>query len=418
MRKRHILKLFFITTVVLVSTQVFGANNATINNFVEGNTKFCFDLYKNLNKTEGNLFISPHSISTAVGMLYAGAKGKTKDEISSTLHFNPNQEVFFSGLKDINSRLNSLSDDGSVQLFIANSLWAQKGNNFLSSYLELTDKYFDSELKSVDFINNTHNAVSSINKWVRNKTNNKIKEALKPETLSALTELLLCNAIYFKGQWLSQFDENETKESSFYLGPWKRINVPMMNQTNEFRYKDFKDFSAVQLPYVTGKKSYRSGNNLSMIIFLPESKKGLPKLENLLDQQNITQWIDELMNESVSLVKVRLPKFTTESGFELSKMLTDMGMPSAFNKDADLSGIFDKKDIFTNRIIHKTFLEINEEGTEAAAVTIVEEFTLGGGPSFPPKIIKFYADHPFIFLIIDNQSRNILFIGRIADPSK
>lgn len=219
-----------------------------------------------------------------------------------------------------------------------------------------------------------------------------------------------------KGVWANKFNLEDTKSSSFYVTPLKRVKVPMMSQTGDFRYKDFGSFRAIELPYLSGKISYENVNNLSMIIFLPESNRGLSKLENILNQQNISQWIHELMKESFNPVKVRLPKFTGTLEFELSEILSDMGMPRVFNDGADFSGMFGTKGIFINSIIHKTYIDINEEGTEAAAVT-EEEFSLGG-PIREPKIIKFYADHPFVFLVLDNKSGSILFAGRVTDPSK
>jgi serpin B len=387
-----------------------------MNRFVQGNTAFCFDLYQKLNKTEGNLFYSPYSISTAMGLTYAGAKGETEKEIAKTLHFDLDKGIVFSELKEIQSRLNSLSIDGYVQLSLANSLWSQKENLFLNSFIEFNDKYFGSELKNVDFINHADDAILSINTWVRESTNNKIDGILQPGTDTGLTTLILCNVIYMKGIWANNFNVEDTKPSSFYVTPLKRVKVPMMNQTGDFRHKDFGSFRAIELPYLTGKTSYGNVNDLSMIIFLPESNRGLSKLENILNQQNITQWIHELMKESFIPVKVRLPKFTGTLEFELSEILSDIGMPSVFGDGADFSGIFGIKDVFINSVVHKTYIDINEEGTEAAAVT-GEEFTLGG-PVREPKTIKFYADHPFVFLVLDIKSGSILFIGRVADPSK
>lgn len=415
MINKNIVKWIFIILIVLASSPAFGENNDNMSRFVEGNTAFCFDLYQNLKQTEGNLFFSPHSISTAIGMVYAGAKGETEKGIAKTLHFNLDREILFSEFKIIQNRLNSISDAGYLQLLVANSLWSQKGNHILDSFTELNDKYFDSELENVDFINHADNAILSINTWVRDNTNNKINELLQPGSVSGLTKIILCNVIYFKGAWESKFNMDNTKPASFYLAPRKQVKVPMMNQTGDFKYKDFGKFRAIELPYVTGRKPYRNVNDLSMIILLPESKRGLSKLENILNQRNISQWVHELMTEPFNPVKVRIPKFTNTLEFELSGILAEMGMPSVFCDGADFSGIFGTKDIFINRIFHKTYIDVNEEGTEAAAAT-EEEFTLGG-PTRKPKIKKFYADHPFIFFILDNKSGSILFVGRVTDPS-
>ena len=222
--------------------------------------------------------------------------------------------------------------------------------------------------------------------------------------LDSLTRLVLCNAIYFKGDWLRQFDTTRTVDADFYVSPDKTIIVPMMSQKSNFRYKDFDKFCALELPY--------EGNDLSMIIFLPNEIDGLNAFEKDLTNDTVKIWIDELVGSHESEVLVSIPKFKTTCEFELSETLYDMGMPSAFSHlAADFSGMTGTKDLFISKVIHKAYVDVNEEGTEAAAATAV---VMMRGVAVMPLIFR--ADHPFVFLIRENHTGSILFIGRIVDP--
>jgi serpin B len=370
---------------------------------VKGNNDFAFDLYQELKNAEGNLFFSPYSISTALAMTYAGARGQTEKEMAKVLHFSLKQEPLHSSFSKLQSYLNAIQNKGHIKLSIANSLWAQKGYYFLDTFLELNKKYYGAGLNFVDFATNTEAARKTINLWVEDKTQKKIKELIKPSMINPLTTLVLCNAIYFKGDWLSKFDEKRTVDADFYISPNKTIKVPMMNQKSKFKFKDFNDFSAIELPY--------EGNDLSMIIFLPKEIDGLRELEKKLTNDNVRIWIDKLSNSYKSKILVSLPKFKTTSEFELANVLIKMGMPHAF-RDADFSGMTGKKDLFISKVIHKAFVNVNEEGTEAAAATAVVALR---GIS---KTLLFRADHPFVFLIRENKTGSILFLGRIIDPTK
>ncbi len=401
--KFNILSIIMAIILALISSSVFAEVNSNLQIVIKGNSALGFDLYQKFKENEGNLFFSPYSISTALAMSYAGARGQTEREMAETLHFSLEQKPLHSLFSELQSDLNTIQNKGHIKLSIANSLWVQEGYHFLDTFFNLNKKYYSAGLNFVDFAAETEIARKTINTWVEHKTQQKIKELIKQGMIDSSTTLVLCNAIYFKGNWSSQFDKARTKKNEFYISPDKTIKVSMMSQKSEFKFKDFTNFSAIKLPY--------EGNDLSMIIFLPKEIDGLVDFEQDLTDDNVKNWIDKLSKSHKQEILVSLPKFKTTCEFELSEVLSDMGMPSAFG-DADFSGMTGKRDLFISKVIHKAFVDVNEEGTEAAAATAV---VLLKGTSRP---LSFRADHPFIFLIRENKTKSILFIGRIVDPTK
>ncbi|MCK5214319.1 MAG: serpin family protein [Candidatus Omnitrophica bacterium] len=391
--------------ISLVSFLAFANIKEDLQIVVNGNSGFGFDLYQELKEKKGNLFFSPYSISTALAMTYAGARGQTEKEMAKVLHFSLEQEPLHSSFSKLHSELTGIQDKGHIKLSIANSLWAQEGYSFLDAFFNLNKKHYGAGLNFVDFATKTEAARKTINIWVENKTQQKIKELIKknPPMITPDTALVLCNAIYFKGNWLSQFDKKRTVDTDFYISPDKAVKVPMMSQKAKFKFKNFDGFSTIELPY--------EGNDLSMIVFLPEKVDGLAEFERTLTNDNVKNWIDKLSNSYESEILARLPKFNTTCEFELQDVLAEMGMPHAF-KGADFSGMTGKKDLFISKVIHKAFVDVNEEGTEAAAATAV---VMAKSIS---KTLLFQADHPFVFLIRENTTGSILFIGRIMDPTK
>ncbi|MCK4946843.1 MAG: serpin family protein [Candidatus Aureabacteria bacterium] len=405
MKIKFTLILVIVVFIFSMASLSFADTNGDLQTVVKGNSNFGFDLYQELKGEKGNLFFSPYSISTALAMTYAGAKGRTEKEIAEVLHFSLSQGPLHASFSNLQSKLNAIQNKGYIRLSIANSLWAQEGYHFLDTFFDITKKYYGAGLNFVDFEKETEAARITINTWVESETQQKIKELIKPGTIDLLTRLVLCNAIYFKGNWLSQFDKKRTMESDFYVSPDKRIKVSMMNKKSYFKFRDFNDFRAIELPY--------EGNDLSMIIFLPEKVDGLADLERSLTNDNVKEWMGELLNSYESEILVSLPKFKITCEFELADVLAKMGMPSAFSlPPADFSGMIGKRDFFISNVIHKAFVDVNEEGTEAAAATAVAMIECIS------KILLFQADHPFVFLIRENQTGSILFIGRIADPTK
>ena len=419
--KRDAYSTFFLTGFLLIAAIAiiagcFGKETQIpkekieVKSIVEANNKFAIELFTKLRDREGNLFFSPYSISTALAMTYAGAQGQTEEQMAKTLHFpitvSPGKEQdrqkFASAFGKIVKELNARADKGNYQLTVANALWGQKGYGFLEEFLKLVKSNYDGRLNEVDFVKATESARKTINTWVEKKTNNKIKNLIAKGVLDSMTRLVLTNAIYFKGNWQSQFKEDRTRPAP-WLGYGEKVELPMMNQKGEFGYMETEDFQALELPYVD--------NELSMIILLPREIDGLSKFEQALTLDNFSQWLEKLSKREVI---VSIPKFKMTSQFSLASVLKSMGMTDAFNPaKADFSGMNGKKDLVISAVIHKAYVDVNEEGTEAAAATAVTMRLTSIGPN---QISVFRADHPFLFLIRDNHSGSILFIGRVTNP--
>ncbi len=386
---------------------------------VKGNNEFAFDLYARLCSKEGNLFFSPYSISTALAMTYAGARGQTETQMSVVLHFPfitktdtelsisskliPDRQKFASVFGEIIKDLNDRGKKGGYELRVANALWGQEGYEFLEEFLELIKTNYGGGLNEVDFVTAVETARKTINTWVEKKTNDKIKNLIQKGVLDSMTRLVLTNAIYFKGNWARQFKEDRTKDAPFTLADGKKVEVAMMNQTGQFNYMETESFQALELPYVD--------EELSMIILLPKEFDGLDEFEKTLTTENLSNWMDLLHNLEV---RVSVPKFKMTSQFSLVSVLKSMGMTDAFSaKAADFSGMNGRRDLFISAVIHKAYVDVNEEGTEAAAATAVTMKLTSVGPA---RIPVFQADHPFLFLIRDNHTGSILFIGRVMNP--
>lgn len=377
-----------------------------LSTLVNGNSEFALDLYAQLKQEEGNLFFSPYSISTALAMTYAGARANTARQMADVLRFTLEQEQLVRAFAELESQLNAIQGKGNILLSIVNALWAQKDYQFLREFLDLLIHHYKAALKYADFATAFEEARQEINAWVEQQTHEKIKNLIPEGVLNDLTRLVLVNAIYFKGSWASQFKETDTQNTAFWVTPDTSIDVPMMHQTHEFSYAIIPDakIQLLELPYI--------GNELSMIVLLPNEKDGLTHLENLLNAENLDFWLRHL---NPLKIRVYLPKFKLSSGFKLNETLEAMGMTDAFGESADFSGMDGKGELTISAVIHKAFVEVNEEGTEAAAATAV--VMLGRGLSFAPPP-EFRADHPFVFLVRDNPSGSILFLGRVVDPTQ
>lgn len=367
-----------------------------------GNTAFAVDLYHQLRTAEGNLFFSPYSISTALAMTYAGARGDTEAQMARVLHFDLDhltQETLHNAFAALQEHLARVQGKGDVALHAANSLWPQAGYTFLAAFLDLCQRCYGVTITPVDYGADSEAARQLINAWVEEKTNDKIKDLLKPPHVTPLTTLILVNAIYFKGNWAHQFDPEDTDDGPFYLATGDVVSVPLMRQKARFGYQATKDLQVLELPYV--------GEDLSMLVLLPQERDGLPSLEAALTVENLALWTQDL--EPVT-VQVWLPRFKLSGEFDLGETLEAMGMVDAFHA-ADFSGMTGQRDLFISAVVHKAFVDVNEEGTEAAAATAV---VMGRGISPSP---IFCADHPFLFLIRENSSGSVLFLGRVVDPT-
>jgi serpin B len=378
---------------------------------VRGNNGFALDLYGRLRSGDGNRFFSPWSISAALAMTYAGARGPTAAEMAKTLHFDlpPAQldEAFHHLIADLHSRNTpraGSTEEPNVQLVTANALWAQAGYRLLPDFLKRIEQNYGGGLHTVDFRDATEAARQTINAWVEEQTRDKIKELLKPGVLKGLTRLVLTNAIYFKALWAAPFKAANTRPDDFHVSQQDKVRIAMMNQTAAFGFRDGGTFQVLELPY--------KGDTLSMVIVLPKAVDGLAALESMMTLDNLSTWSKNL---AMQRVQVSLPKFKLTGEFELSKVLSKLGIPSAFDQDlADFSGMTGDRDLHIDAVVHKAFVEVDEKGTEAAAATAVVMEARAAMKAPPPKVFR--ADHPFVFLIRDVRTGAILFLGRLVRP--
>jgi len=377
---------------------------------VKGNTSFAFDLYGKLRTEKGNLFYSPYSMSAALAMTYAGAKEKTAEQMADVMHYGLEQPRLHASFAGLHQELNA-GDPArrGYQLSTANALWGQQNYPFREEFLATIKSNYGGGLQSLDFDKDREGACKIINTWVEKQTQDRIKDLLKPSMLNDKTRLVLTNAIYFKGDWDSQFKKEATRDEPFLVTAADKPKVPLMHQTNQFKLFEGQDFQLLSMPYV--KK------DLSMVVLLPKKVDGLADLEQQLTPQKLEQWLASARDQRVV---VTLPKFKITAELDLKDRLSDMGMPLAFDPDkADLTGMYDKVkaggyNLYIAKVIHKAFVDVNEEGTEAAAATAVivkENKSVQIDPVFR-------ADHPFIFMIRDNRSGSVLFLGRLVDPRK
>lgn len=367
---------------------------------VKGNNTFAFDLYGKLREREGNLFFSPYSISTALAMTYAGARGDTAKEMADTLHLTLDESRLHRAFAALRYDLLGGGKKRGYQLSVANALWGQKGYDFLTDFVKLTKDNYGTGLREVDFVRAAEAARKTINDWVEKETKDRIKELLAQGTVGPDTRLVLTNAIYFKGDWASQFKKDATRNQPFHLSADKSTQVPMMSQKGKFGYLETDTFQALEMPYV--------GKDLSMVVLLPKKVDGLGALEKDLSADRLAGWLGRLREREVQVI---LPRFRTTSEFALNDVLSELGMKKAFTSAADFSGLSGRTDLFISAVVHKAFVDVNEEGTEAAAATAVVSARKGevGG-------VRFRADHPFVFLIRDRRSDSVLFLGRLAQP--
>jgi serpin B len=370
-----------------------------------GNNAFAVGLLGNLAGRQGNFFFSPASISTALAMTYAGARGETATEMAQTLHFTLPQDRLHPAMAGLLDDLKASGTKGFYQLSVANALWLQTGCTLRPQFVKLTSDNYGAGLNKVNF-GASEPARQTINRWIEQHTANKISNLIGPGVLTSQTRLVLTNAIYFKGHWETQFDKNATQEEDFHVTLTQSVRAKMMQRTGSFGYVDRGALQLLEIPY------YRE--ELSMILFLPKSVDGLPRLEQSMTPTNMEDLLSRL--RPVSEVIVSLPRFKVTSQYDLNEPLGQMGMQMAFDPArADFSGMTGNRDFSLSDVVHKAFVDVNEEGTEAAAATGVVSRHMALGPSSQPPIFR--ADHPYLFLIRDKRSGGILFMGRVADPT-
>lgn len=369
----------------------------------KSNNQFAFLLYKNVKQKKTNLLFSPFSISSAFAMTYAGAQDETKEQIKKVLHFNDNNDDFHSSFQQLIDKIESVKyKDIENPISIANSLWAQKDYIFLDDYKKNCEKFYSAEIENVDFVDskNREDARKQINIWVEKKTNQKIKELLNADVLSEQTRLVLVNALYFSSNWETPFEEKHSIKDVFYNSGKTEIQTEFMNKSVSVKYYENDLLQIVELPF--------SQNYTSMVVILPKEKKGLQKLEEELDNDNYELWLSKMEWKQID---VFLPKFENEETVDLKDILSKMGMEIAFSDNADFSKMTGKKDLKISQVIHKSFIKVEESGVEASAATAV---VMNRKSSLTPENdAVFKANHPFIYLIKENNSETILFLGAV-----
>ena len=382
-------------------------NEADLATLVDGSSAFAFDLYQALREADGNLFYSPYSISLALAMTYAGARGETAQQIADTLHFTLPQNRLHSAFNSQDLELGRRGEgakgkDGEgFRLNIVNAIWGQKDYEFLSEFLDLLAENYGAGLRILDFASAPEESRITINNWVSEQTEGRIEDLIPKGLIDTLTRLVLTNAIYFNAAWQYPFQEDMTEDGPFYLLDGGEVTVPMMRQAELLGYAEGDGYQAVELPY--------DGGELSMVLLLPQAGH-FEAFEGSLDTQQVDGIIAGLEHRQVTLA---MPRFEFESDFSLRETLVALGMPVAFSGEADFSGMTGNRDLFIADVIHKAFVSVDEAGTEAAAATAVVMPT-----AMPPEEpVEVTVNRPFIFLIHDIETGNILFVGRVVNPS-
>jgi serpin B len=373
----------------------------------QANNQFAVDLYGQLGKEQPgkSLFFSPTSISIALAMTAAGARGQTESEMLQTLHLTGILPQAHAEYRKLLERWNSADKDRGYTLRVANRLWGQKGFPFLASYLALTRQEYGAELGLVDYRGQAQAARREINAWVEKQTAEKIKDLLPPKAIDSLTRLVLTNAIYFKGDWASQFKKGQTHDEDFTVSSTQKVKVPLMHQEHDYAYAEDAALQVLALPY--------QGHDLWMLVLLPKATEGLADLEKSLSANMIADVLASLRSRKV---EVYLPRFKLDSSFSMKNTLGGLGMALPFTDAADFSGMDGQRDLYISAVVHKAFVDVNEEGTEAAAATGVVMTMKSVQIQLPPAVFR--ADHPFVFMICEKREGHILFLGRLVDPRR
>lgn len=377
--------------------------SAKANGIAADNSRFAADLYQRIQiaQPQKNVFYSPLGISTALAMTYAGSRSETESQIASALHFSGTQEELHENYAAL---LATIKGGEGYTLNIANALWGQSGYGFQADFIALADRRYQGAFRQLDFIKDTENSRMTINRWAEENTAGKIKDLLRQGDVNFLTRLVLTNAIYFKGDWETSFDAKLTRPQPFKRADGSVVEAQMMRQSESFAYLQNEELQALELPY--------KGKDIAMLVLLP--KQGdLNGFAAALTPEKIAELRGAMQ---LSQVAVELPKFKFAARYYLDNpdLLPALGMRDAFDKSlADFSGLNGRKDLCISHVIHQALIEVNEQGSEAAAATAV----VIGLKSMPMRPASFKADHPFVFLILHKPSDSILFFGSLNDPS-
>ncbi len=383
---------------VFAARQLPGALTADVNALVRGNTEFACEIYTRFAATDGNVFLSPFSLSTALCMLHAGARGATREEIAWTLHLPAGGAGIDTLYRVLLESLDRGVSFGGYRLDVADGVWVQKDFAILPEFARtLTDDYHATSA-SADFRGAPETSRRAINAWVADHTSRKITELFPAGSISELTRLALVNAVYFTGRWSHAFDSRDTREEPFHVNDARTVTVPMMSLSDTLPFAGMNGFDIVELPYGAG--------DIVMDVIVPSSTNGLAQVEAALTADALAAWRARL---HVQRIDLKLPRFTVRQHASLRGMLSAMGMPTVFTEAADLTGISEPGGLAAQAVEHEAFVSVNEEGTEAAAATGVSV----GVVSVPPSIV---ADRPFLFVIRDRVTGSVLFMGRVVEP--
>ncbi len=383
---------------VIILAALF-ASTATFGQQASKNSDFAFRLYAQMKATQGNIIVSPNSISEAMAMVYSGAAGDTKDQIGKTMGFEPKFCKHFKSYKALNS---SLSKIKSVELYRANSIWVESTFQPNNAFLKDNAKVFGAAIFKTDFLNNSNKARKDINLWVEGNTKSKIVNLLPEGSVDGKTRMVLVNTIYFYGNWDLAFNPKNTRREAFST-PSRPVDIDFLHAKSSFRYSKTDGYSMVEVPF--------RGKNIVLLALLPDDILGMEALEARLTPAFMKLATEQLSAEEVDL---KLPKIKLETeSVRIDNLLSNMGMPIAFTGNADFSGISKKRDLQIDKVFHKAFLEFTEQGAEAAAATAVTMTRTSINPNVP----KFWANRPFIFFIWDKTNNVILFMGRIEKPN-
>ena len=375
-------------------------NTLVVQDPSDANNMFALAFLSKISQQDkGNIFFSPYSISNAFSMVYEGAQGSTADEMQSVFHFIQDSTARKNYVEQINSMLNDPSQQ--YKLDVANALWIQNDYPVLQTYKDTLKQFYMANATNLDLKNDSENSRKIINTWVENKTNQKIVDLLPEGSINQDTRFVLTNAIYFKGNWTNQFEAQGTSNQNFTTSESKIVKTSMMTTTASFPYFEDDTIQVLKMPY--------QGGHLSMMVLLPKSND-LRSLENSLSVEKLQKWNGNMTTEPVT---VYMPKFSLDTKYILNDYLPSMGMPSAFSpNDADFTGISQTKDFSISTAVHQAFVKVDEKGTEAAAATGAVFQTT----AMPLSKYTFRADHPFVFMIYDDQTGLVLFMGQVVNP--
>jgi serpin B len=402
-----------LASVVALALPLMPASPIDVGGVIAANNRFALDLYHQLRTQSGNVLFSPYSINKTLGMAYVGASGATAREMAAVLHYGPCQgPLAFLKMRMLLNRFNGaragtgpFTSKPDVELYLAANLWGQRGYGFDNGFKKLLQECYGAGLEETDF-GTPDKARKTINAWVEKQTCHKVPELFGPGSINHESRLVLASAIYFKGDWIHAFNKHGTQNSSFWIDANRKVQVPMMNQTATFGYFENAHLQALRMPY--------RANHHALIVLLPTKRDGLAGLEAALTSTKLAEYGAALREQ---MVEVAFPKFKMTDGFSLNGALTAMGMKDAFiNGQADFSGMNGgRESLYLSAVVHKACLDINEEGTEAAAATgavVSHTISLPARPAVP----VFRADHPFVLAIVDKRTQTILFLGRFVKP--